>query len=73
MVAVIDTGVDYTHEELIGKVIPGHDYVDDDNDPMDENGHGTAVAGIIAAKANNGRGIAGISPRSMIYAIRVSH
>jgi hypothetical protein len=71
MVAVIDTGVDYTHEELVGKVIPGHDYVDDDNDPMDENGHGTAVAGIIAAKANNGRGIAGISPRSMIYAIRV--
>jgi hypothetical protein len=70
-IAVIDTGVDYNHEELIGRVILGHDYVEDDNDPMDENGHGTAVAGIVAAKVNNGRGIAGISPKSMIYAIRV--
>jgi hypothetical protein len=70
-VAVIDTGVDYTHEELAGRVILGHDYVDDDTDPMDENGHGTAVAGIIGAKVNNGKGIAGISPKSMIYAIRV--
>jgi hypothetical protein len=70
-VAVIDTGVDYNHEELAGKVILGHDYVDDDNDPMDENGHGTAVAGIIGAKVNNAKGIAGISPKSMIYAIRV--
>jgi thermitase len=70
-VAVIDTGVQYDHEELAGRVILGHDYVDDDNDPMDENGHGTAVAGIIGAKVNNGKGIAGISPKSMIYAIRV--
>jgi hypothetical protein len=70
-IAVIDTGVDYTHEELIGKVQLGYDYVDNDTDPMDENGHGTAVSGIIAAKVNNGKGIAGISPKSMIYAIRV--
>jgi hypothetical protein len=70
-VAVIDTGVDYNHEELAGRVMLGHDYVDDDNDPMDENGHGTAVAGIIGAKVNNGKGIAGISPKSMVYAIRV--
>lgn len=70
-VAVIDTGVQYDHEELNGKVILGSDYVDDDNDPYDENGHGTAVAGIIAAKANNAKGIAGVSPRSNIYAIRV--
>ncbi|MEM2189022.1 MAG: S8 family serine peptidase, partial [Nitrososphaerota archaeon] len=47
------------------------DYVEDDNDPYDENGHGTAVAGIIAAKINNAKGIAGISPKSKIYAIRV--
>jgi len=70
-VAVIDTGVDYTHEELAGRVILGTDYVENDTDPMDEYGHGTAVAGIIAAKVNNGKGIAGISPRSMIYTIRV--
>jgi thermitase len=71
VIAVIDTGVDYNHEELSGRVILGHDYVENDTDPMDENGHGTAVAGIIGAKVNNGKGIAGISPKSMIYAIRV--
>jgi len=70
-VAVIDTGVYYYHEELAGRVILGPDYVDDDDDPLDEHGHGTAVAGVIAAKVNNARGIAGISPRSMIYAVRV--
>jgi len=71
VVAVVDTGVQYDHPELSGKVILGHDYVDDDNDPYDENGHGTAVAGVIAAKANNGIGIAGVSPSSRIYAVRV--
>ena len=70
-VAVIDTGVQYDHEELLGRVILGYDYVDDDYDPYDEHGHGTAVAGIIAAKINNAKGIAGISPKSKIYAIRV--
>jgi len=70
-VAVIDTGVQYNHEELSGRVILGHDYVEDDNDPYDENGHGTAVAGIIGAKVNNAKGIAGISPKSTIYAVRV--
>jgi len=71
IVAVIDTGVQDDHEELSGRVIPGGDYVDEDGDPYDEHGHGTAVAGIVAAKVNNAKGIAGISPRSMIYAIRV--
>ena len=71
MVAVIDTGVQYDHPELLGRVILGSDYVDGDNNPYDENGHGTAVAGIIGAKVNNGVGIAGISPKSRIYAVRV--
>jgi len=71
VVAVIDTGVQYDHEELIGRVILGHDYVDNDDDPYDENGHGTAVAGIIGAKVNNGKGVAGVSPKSKIYAVRV--
>src|SRR3989344_2155720 len=54
-VAVIDTGVDYGHPNLGGclgpecKVVGGYDFVDEDADPMDENGHGTHVAGIIAA------------------------
>jgi len=61
LVAVIDTGVDYTHPDLTGKIIKGRDYVNDDTDPMDDHGHGTHVAGIIAAKVNNNYGIAGIS------------
>ncbi|WP_107728632.1 peptidase S8 [Desmospora activa] len=70
-VAVVDTGVDYDHPDLAGKVIKGGDYIDNDNDPMDENGHGTHVAGIAAANTNNGIGIAGTAPNVSIYAVRV--
>lgn len=70
-VAVIDTGVDYTHPDLAGKVIKGYDYVNADTDPMDDYGHGTHVAGIIAAKANNNYGIAGVSWNTKILAMKV--
>ncbi|MBS3089706.1 S8 family serine peptidase [Candidatus Pacearchaeota archaeon] len=55
-VAVIDTGIDYTHPDLGGcfgagcKIAGGWDFVNNDSDPMDDDGHGTHVAGIIAAK-----------------------
>jgi subtilisin family serine protease len=49
-VAVIDTGIDATHPDLAGKVVGGHDFVNDD-DPADDNAHGTHVAGIIAQTA----------------------
>ena len=71
IIAVIDTGVDYTHPDLMGKVIKGYDFVNGDNDPMDDNGHGTHVAGIAAARSNNGLGIAGVSWNSKILAIKV--
>jgi len=70
-VAVIDTGVDYNHPELQGQVIKGYDFVDKDPDPMDEDGHGTHVAGTIAARTNNGLGIAGVAPQAKILAVRV--
>ncbi len=70
-VAVIDTGVDYTHPDLVGKVTKGYDYVNADTDPMDDFGHGTHVSGIIAAKANNNYGIAGVSWNAKIYAVKV--
>src|SRR5688572_18651016 len=69
-VAVIDTGIDYNHP-LIGdgfgkghRVVGGYDFVDDDDDPMDTYGHGTAVAGVIAAKdfEHDGRRYRGIAP-----------
>ena len=73
VVAILDTGVDYTHPDLGGtigpdqKVIGGFDFVDDDGDPLDMDGHGTAVAGIIGA---NGQ-IKGIAPEVSILAYRV--
>ncbi len=60
IVAVLDTGVDLSHPDLAGQVLStGYDYVNNDDDPSDDNGHGTMCAGIIAACTNNGTGIAG--------------
>ena len=72
-IAIIDSGVDYTHPELplTTKVILGPDLVNGDADPMDDNGHGTHCAGIAAAMTNNNIGIAGVSPNSKIYAVKV--
>ncbi|WP_370527042.1 S8 family peptidase [Thermoactinomyces sp. CICC 23799] len=70
-VAIVDTGVDYTHPDLQGKVVKGKDFVDNDDDPMDENMHGTHCAGIAAALTNNGVGIAGMAPKVKILAERV--
>ena len=72
-VAVIDTGVDYTHPDIFGfgpdgKVIGGFDFIENDKYPQDTNGHGTEVAGIIAA---NGK-IRGVAPEAKILAYRVS-
>ena len=73
VVAVIDSGVDYNHNDLGGcigngcKVIGGYDFVDSDADPMDVDGHGTHVAGIVAA---NG-GVVGVAPDASILAVRV--
>jgi thermitase len=70
-IAIIDTGVQYDHPDLAGKVVRGYDFVDDDWDPYDGNGHGTHCAGIAAAVTNHGRGIAGMAPNATIYAVRV--
>lgn len=71
-VAVIDTGVCMTHEDLVGRVLSnGYDFVDNDDDPDDIFGHGCSVAGIIAANIDNGIGIAGFAPNASILPIRV--
>ncbi len=61
-VAVLDTGVDYKHVDLKNRVLKdlGYDFINNDSNPIDDNSHGTHVAGIIAAEANNKEGIAGI-------------
>jgi thermitase len=71
VIAVVDTGVNANHEDLAGKVLPGYDFVNGDSDPSDDEGHGTGVAGIIAAIANNGRGITGVCPSCMILPVKV--
>ncbi|MDE2748498.1 MAG: S8 family peptidase [Chloroflexota bacterium] len=71
-VAVIDTGVCMSHEDLLGRVLDnGYDFVDNDDDPEDVFGHGCSVAGIIAANIDNGIGIAGFAPNSSILPVRV--
>ena len=71
-VAVIDTGVCMTHEDLLGRVLDnGYDFVDNDDDPEDVFGHGCSVAGIIAANIDNGIGIAGFAPNASILPVRV--
>jgi subtilisin family serine protease len=60
ILAVVDTGVDATHPDFDGRVLPGIDLVNGDDDASDDNGHGTHVAGIMAATGNNGIGGAGV-------------
>jgi len=72
IVAVLDTGVDYNHPDLSDNVLSGYDFVDDDNDPIDPEGHGSHVAGIIAARGNNSTGISGICWNISILPLRVA-
>jgi thermitase len=70
-IAILDTGIDETHPDLASKIVPGYDFVDNDSNPHDENGHGTHCAGIAAAVTNNGVGVAGMNWRARIMPIRV--
>ncbi len=93
-VAVIDTGIDYTHEDLQSNMWTnapecegkqgvdddgngyvddclGWDFVSEDNDPIDDNGHGTMSAGIIGAVGNNGIGIAGVCWRASLMPLKI--
>ncbi len=70
-VAVLDTGADLDHPDLAAALIPGWDYVNDDSDPEDDEGHGTNVAGLIGATGGNGVGIAGVAFETLIIPIKV--
>jgi subtilisin family serine protease len=73
LIAIVDTGIDYLHEDLADNIWEGigYDFVDDDNDPMDLNGHGTHVAGTVAAVGNNGIGVAGVNWSAKLMAVKV--
>lgn len=65
-IAIVDSGIDYTHPDLVaqmwtnGSGFHGRDVYNNDDNPMDDNGHGTHVAGLAAAKSNNNTGVSGI-------------
>jgi len=72
-IAVIDTGVDYNHPDLLGwgpdgKVIGGYNFIQENQPPLDNNGHGTQVAGVIAADGEK----LGVAPKAKILAYKVS-
>jgi subtilisin family serine protease len=71
VVAVIDTGVDLQHPDLLGHVQAGKNVVANNDDPRDDNSHGTHVAGIIAASTNNKVGVSGMSWGATILAVKV--
>jgi thermitase len=70
-VAVLDSGVELTHPDLLGHLQPGYDFINDDSDPDDDNGHGTRMTGIIAATQNNAIGISGVAPQAQILPVKV--
>lgn len=71
VIAVVDTGVDATHEDLTGRVLAGYDFVNGDANPADDNWHGTAVAGTAAARGNNGIGIVGAAWNASVLPVKV--
>lgn len=71
VVAVLDTGVYAAHEDLTGRVLRGRDLVNGDDDAADDDGHGTVVAGVLAATGNNGVGNVGAAPGATILPVKV--
>jgi thermitase len=72
-VALVDSGVSLTHPDLAANLeSDGYDFGDDDPDPNDRIGHGTGVAGVLAALTNNGIGVAGLAPAVRVLPIKIS-
>jgi thermitase len=77
-VAVIDSGIDYTHPDLAANYAGGYNFVSGDSNPMDDHGHGTHVSGTIAAALDNltgdpaaAEGVVGVAPNARILAYKV--
>ncbi|MDW7711411.1 MAG: S8 family serine peptidase [Deferrisomatales bacterium] len=73
VVAVLDTGVDGNHPDLAGRLLPGWNFCDGDEDTNDVHGHGTQVAGVVAAQGDNAVGVASVAWRASILPARVGY
>ena len=71
VVALLDTGIDTGHPDLAANIISGWNFIDNNSNVTDVDGHGTMVAGIVAAIANNSIGIAGVAPKVSIMPLKV--
>jgi len=71
VIAILDTGVNTSPPEFAGRVKPGYDFINQDADPSDDNGHGTHVAGIAAAGTNNGIGNVGICGGCSLMPVKI--
>jgi thermitase len=71
-VAILDSGVDGTHPDLAGKLVPGWNLVDNNSNTSDVYGHGTMVAGVVGAASNNGIGVTSIAWEASIMPVRVA-
>ena len=73
VVAVLDSGVDASHPDLAGRVVPGRNVLNSNDDTTDERGHGTNMAGIVGAVANNALGGAGVAWAAKIMPVKVTY
>ena len=71
-VAIIDTGINYNHEDISSvRIVDDYDFVNQDDDALDDEGHGTLVSGLIMAQTNNGKGISGLDHNTQILNYKV--
>ncbi len=69
-VGLVDTGVDDEHPDLAGRIVETHNFVEGGDESFRDDGHGTAVAGVIGARADNAEGIFGIAPDAAVLALK---
>ena len=71
VVAVLDSGIDFGHPEFQGRLLPGRDFVNEDDDPTADHPHGILVTGLLAANTNNGHGVAGVDRHCTVLPVKV--
>jgi thermitase len=71
IIAILDSGLELTHPDILGRTIPGYDFINKDDDPSDDRGHGTRVTGLALATGNNAQGVVGVDWQSRIMPVKV--